>query len=153
MSFDGTIPTVSPANTASAFARIPLPHPASIAQPTGKTLVNFDTIYHAERGTPDALAHAVLGRGSASGRHRRLRWVFGDGETLTTETAGAAYPNREVVHRYQRAGTFRHQVEVAWTARWALDGGPFKDVPGSVTTNGQKTALRVVEATPSLSGG
>ena len=70
-----------------------------------------------------------------------------------THTPGAAYPAKDVVHRYQHAHVVvRQHVEIVWTARWSLNGGPYQDVPGTVTTVGPDTALRVAEATPALSG-
>jgi hypothetical protein len=70
-----------------------------------------------------------------------------------THTAGAAYPAKDVVHRYQHADvTVRQHVEIVWTARWSLNGGAYQEVDGTVTTVGPATPLRVVEATPALSG-
>ena len=77
----------------------------------------------------------------------------GDGTTTETHTAGAAYPAKDVVYRYQHAHvTVQHHVEIVWTARWSLNGGPYQDVPGTVTTVGPETPLQVAEATPALSG-
>ncbi|MCZ4500346.1 MAG: hypothetical protein JWQ74_2901 [Marmoricola sp.] len=145
-------PTVTPADAASAFARIPLPRLTSIAQPGEKTLVNFDTIYYTA-AEPLTRALTLLGQSvRLQITPSNFRWFFGDGQTLTTKKAGAAYPSKAVTHRYPRRGTVRHHVEVTWTARWSLNGGAFQDVPGSVTTTGPPTALSVVEATPNLSG-
>jgi len=146
-------PTVTAATVASAFERIPLPNLTSIAQPADKTLVNFDTVFH-------AIAEPLTRSLTLLGQHVELKiapnrflWVFGDGETLTTQTPGAAYPVKDVLHRYQRTGSVQHHVEVTWTARWSLNGGAFQDVPGRVTTTGPQSGLRIVEATPNLSGG
>ncbi len=82
-----------------------------------------------------------------------FRWVHGDGTTDVTHTAGAPYPAKDVVHRYQQAHvTVSQHVEVVWSARWSLNGGPYQDVDGTVTTVGPDTPLRVAEATPALSG-
>lgn len=145
--------TFTPGSVASAFERIPLPHLTSIAQPAGKTLVNFDTVFHVDA---EPLTRSLI----LLGQHVELkivpssfRWTFGDGEISTTTKPGAAYPTKDVVHRYQHVGSVQHHVEVTWTARWSLNGGAFQDVPGSVTTTGPETELRIVEATPNLSGG
>lgn len=58
-----------------------------------------------------------------------------------------------MTHRYQHAHTtVRHHLAVTWTATWSLNGGPQQPVPGSVTTTGPHTALRIAEASPTLSG-
>ena len=86
-------------------------------------------------------------------RPSTFRWVHGDGTTTTTRTPGAAYPAKDVVYRYQHAHvTVQQHVEIVWTARWSLNGGPFQDVAGTVTTVGPDTPLAVAEATPLLSG-
>jgi hypothetical protein len=77
----------------------------------------------------------------------------GDGTSTTTRGPGAPYPAKEVVHRYADAQvTVSHRVVVTWTAQWSLNGGPLRPVNGTVTTTGPATALRVAEASPSLSG-
>ena len=146
-------PTVTPALVARAFQRIPLPSLRSVTQPANKTLINFDTIFYVD-AQPLHRTLTLLGqRVELEITPSTFRWVHGDGTTGVTHTAGAAYPAKDVVYRYQHAHTtVRQHVEIVWTARWSLDGGPFQDVDGTVTTVGPETPLRVAEATPALSG-
>jgi hypothetical protein len=148
-----TAPTVTPALVARAFQRIPLPALRAITQPASKTLINFDTIFYVD-AQPLHRTLTLLGqRVELQITPSTFRWVHGDGTTGVTHTAGAAYPAKDVVYRYQHAHTtVRQHVEIVWTARWSLDGGPFQDVDGTVTTVGPETPLRVAEATPALSG-
>jgi len=136
-----------------AFQRIPLPHLRSVTQPDEKTLVNFDTIFYVQ-AAPLHRTLTLLGqRVELAITPATYRWVHGDGTTSVTHTPGAAYPAKTVVYRYQRAHvTVRQHVEIVWTARWSLNGGPYQDVDGTVTTVGPATALRIAEATPALSG-
>lgn len=146
-------PQVTDAMVLAAFRRIPVPELRSISQPDDTTLVNFDTIFHVQA---DGFTETV----TILGQRVRLeiepssfRWEHGDGTSATTSTPGAAYPSKEVVHRYQDAHvTVRHRVVVTWTAQWSLNGGPLRPVSGTVTTTGPTTALRVAEAVPALSG-
>lgn len=146
-------PQVTDAMVLAAFRRIPVPELRSISQPGDKTLVNFDTIFHADA---DGFSRTV----TLLGRSVRLeiepssfRWEHGDGTVSTTSTPGAAYPRKDVVHRYADAHvTVRHRVVVTWSAQWSLDGGPLRPVVGTVTTTGPSTPLRVAEAVPALSG-
>jgi hypothetical protein len=144
---------VTPALVSRAFQRIPLPALRSVTQPAGKTLINFDTIFYVQ-ATPLHRTLNLLGqRVELAITPSTFRWVHGDGTTAVTTTPGAAYPAKYVVHRYQQAHvTVRQHVEIVWTARWRLNGGPYQDVVGTVTTVGPETPLRIAEATPALSG-
>lgn len=146
-------PVLTPALVLRAFRRVPLPRLASIAQPGNKTLVNFDTIFHTQ-ARPFTRTVTLLGqRVRLEITPSSYDWTWGDGTSMRTTTPGAAYPSREVVHRYQRAHvTVEHQVRVTWSAQYAVNGGPVQPVPGTVTLTGPATALRIAEATPALSG-
>lgn len=150
---EAAAPTITPAMVARAFQRIPLPSHASVAQPGDKTLINFDTIFHT---TASPLTRQITLLGQAIRLEiepARFTWHWGDGSTTTTTTPGAPYPSRAVTHRYPHAHTtVRHHVAIEWTAQWSLNGGPLQPVPGSVTTTGPQTPLRVAEASPTLSG-
>jgi len=43
-------------------------------------------------------------------------------------------------------------VDTTYTARFRVEGGPWLDVPGSVTVSGAAVDLEVVTATPTLIG-
>ncbi|RNM16341.1 hypothetical protein [Nocardioides pocheonensis] len=146
-------PQVTPADVARAFQRIPLPALRAKTQPADKTLINFDTIFYVE-ATPLHRTLTLLGqRVDLEITPATFRWVHGDGTTTETTTPGAAYPAKDVLYRYQQAHvTVQHHVEIVWTARWSLNGGPYQDVAGTVTTVGPDTPLQVAEATPALSG-
>jgi hypothetical protein len=146
-------PQVTPDLVARAFQRIPLPKLRSLTQPEGKTLVNFDTIFHVDAQTLTRQLTLLGQRVELRIKPSSFRWVHGDGTTAVTTTPGAAYPSKQVVHRYQQAHvTVSHHVEVVWTAEWRLNGGGWQPVPGSVTTVGPETQLTVAEAVPALSG-
>ena len=150
-------PPAAPALTAGrvlqAFQRIPLPHLRSVTQPDEKTLVNFDTIFYVDA---DQFQRTL----TLLGRHVTLAitpstftWHHGDGTTAVTSAPGAPYPSKDVVHRYQKAHrTVAHSVTIVWTARYRVGNGPWRDVPGSVSTTGPATDLRIAEAAPVLTG-
>jgi hypothetical protein len=144
---------VTPALVARAFQRIPLPELRALTQPADKTLVNFDTIFYVQAEPLHRTLNLLGQRVELAITPSTFRWVHGDGTTAVTHTPGAAYPAKDVVHRYQQAHVVvRQHVEIVWTARWRLNGGAYQDVPGTVTTVGPETPLRVAEATPALSG-
>ena len=122
-------------------------------QPAGKTLVNFDTIFYTQT-RPFTRTVTLLGQQvRLEIAPTSFAWKHGDGTTTVTRTAGAPYPRKDVVHRYQDAAVTVHaSVAVTWSARWSLNGGPLQPVPGTITINGPATPLRIAEAVPALSG-
>jgi hypothetical protein len=144
---------VTPALVARAFQRVPLPALRAVTQPADKTLINFDTIFYVDAPPLNRVLTLLGQRVELAIKPSTFRWVHGDGTTAVTQTAGAAYPAEDVVYRYQQAHvTVLQHVEIVWTARWSLNGGPLQDVDGTVTTVGPDTPLRIAEATPALSG-
>lgn len=138
---------------AAAFGRIPLPPSELIIQPpNGRTLVNFDTNFYTETDTFSRtvrlLGQQVEFRISPS----QFGWRFGDGETMTSASAGAPYPDLEITHNYRQRGGVSPSVDTTYSADFRVDGGPWRPVPGTVTIAGATMALDVVEATPTLVG-
>ena len=82
----------------------------------------------------------------------RYLWRFGDGTARSTSSAGAAYPDLEVTHRYLRKGLVRPSLATRYIAQFRLGGGAWTAVPGSATIPTPAQRLRVVTATPVLTG-
>jgi hypothetical protein len=79
-------------------------------------------------------------------------WRFGDGGSLATDEPGSPYPQLDVTHRYLKKGHVGPSVDTTYTATFRVNGGPWRDVPGSVTIPGAPVGLDVVTATPTLVG-
>lgn len=147
------LPRITGGLVLQALQRIPVPHLRSQTQPDNKTLVNFDTIFYVDarqfRRTVTLLGQRVALDITPS----TFVWNHGDGTTSTTSEPGARYPAKDVVHRYQKAHrTVAHSVTIVWTARYRVGNGAWQPVPGTVTTSGPATGLRIAEATPVLTG-
>ncbi len=146
-------PRVTPAMVLSELQRVGLPALEVGVQPAGKTLVNLDTIFFTEP-VPVDVDLTILGQAvEVEATPTTYVWSFGDGSSLTTSTPGAAYPSKDVVHRYSHAGvTVRPSVSVVYGARFRVGGGGWQDVDGTVTIPGPQQGLVVAEAAPVLSG-
>ncbi|GAB3250790.1 hypothetical protein GCM10027425_08370 [Alteromonas gracilis] len=146
-------PQITQAMVRRAFEQVPVPELSSQTQPVDKTLVNFDTIFYVD-AQPMTETVTLLGQQvTLFIEPSTYRWDHGDGSEVTTYSPGAAYPSKEIVHRYMNAReTVRHQVSIDWTATYSVNGGPAQPVPGTVTTVGPETPLRISEAAPALSG-
>jgi hypothetical protein len=144
---------LSPGLIATALARIPLPPSAlKVQPPNGRTLVNFDTNFFTETQPFDRTVTLLRQRVDLHIVPSRFGWQFGDGESLTTAEPGAPYPRLDVTHRYLEKGRVAPSVDTTYTARFRVNGGPWRDVPGSVTIAGPPVDLAVLTATPTLVG-
>ena len=144
---------LTPDMVAAAFARIPLPPSKLIVQPpNGRTLVNFETNFYTET-EPFTRSVTLLGqRVALSITPATFGWRFGDGESRSTSSPGAAYPDLEITHTYLRKGRVAASVDTTYTATYRVNGGPTQPVPGTVTIPGAAVPLRVVTASPQLVG-
>jgi len=115
-------------------------------------LVNFDTNFYTET-EPFDVAVTLLGqRVQLHIVPNGFEWRFGDGNLVETVEPGSPYPHLDVTHRYLRKGHVAPSVDTTYTATFRVNGGPWRDVPGSVTIPGAPVALEVLTATPVLVG-
>ncbi|MFW6772653.1 PKD domain-containing protein [Nocardioides sp. CPCC 205120] len=144
-------PVITPALVLQAFQSVPLPETVlTIQPPDGLTLVNFDTNFYTE-AAPFTTTVTLLGQAvELDITPTSYTWNYGDGTTVTTSTPGAPYPDLEVTHRYQQAGSYQVTVTTTWSARYRVNGGPWLDVAGTVTMPSAPVPLQVDEATPIL---
>jgi hypothetical protein len=147
------LPQVTPGLVLTAFREIGLPALEARTQPEDKTLVNFATIFYTAP-QPFTRTVTLLGRQvQVTATPSVFIWHYGDGTTATTATPGAPYPAKHVTHDYVDAHvTVRTSVDVTYSGRFRVDGGPWQTIPGTVTITGPTAPLRVSEATPLLSG-
>jgi hypothetical protein len=133
--------------------RIGLPSLEVQVQPEGRTLVNFETNFYA---LPQAFERQItlLGQGvDVRATPTRFDWSFGDGISEQTEGPGGPYPDLDVTHEYTDADrTVRPSVDVTYSAEFRVGGGEWQQIPETVTISGTPVSLRIVEATPVLSG-
>ena len=146
-------PQVTDALVLQAVRRLGLPRLTVQVQPSDETLVNFDTIFYAEpptwARTVQLLGFTVDVEAAPTG----YDWRFGDGETATTQTAGAPYPAKDITHAYTNAGVrVQPRVDTAYEIRYRVDRGGWQTIAETVPAAGLPVALRIREATPVLVG-
>jgi hypothetical protein len=146
-------PTVTPALVLTALRQIGLPAVEARTQPEGKTLVNFDTIFFAEPETFSRTITLLGQRVDIEAAPAQFTWIHGDGTSSSTETPGAPYPAKDVVHQYTDAHeTVQTRVDVTYQARFSVNGGNWQAISEPVTISGPTDDLRISEATAVLSG-
>ena len=134
-----------------------LPASTLVVQPPGgRTLVNFDTLFRTEAEPFTRTVHLLAHRVDLAITPTSFSWSHGDGTRQVTSDPGRAFRrgvamDRYVSHRYEDAHvTMKPSVDTTYSARFRVDGGPWRDVDGTVTITGGTVPLRVVEARPTL---
>ncbi len=137
-----------------AFERLGWPaSELSIEPPDGETLVNFDTNFFTTNTQPTQQTVTLVSQQvTIEATPVEYLWVFGDGDSLATQTPGAAYPDLEVTHRYTVADAFAPRVDTTYAGRYRVGGGPWQDIPQTRVIAGASVSLAVLEAAPRLVG-
>ena len=144
---------LTPGTVANAFRSLPLPASSlEVQPPNGQTLVNFDTNFFTRQGQFTRTVRLLGQRVDLKIWPSQYRWVFGDGESLASESAGAPYPDLVITHDYRSQGGVRPRVDTTYSAQFRVNGGAWRDVDGTVTIPGDPVDLRVRTATPVLVG-
>jgi hypothetical protein len=144
---------VTPGIVATAFRDLPLPAAELVVQPPGgATLVNFATNFYTEQGEFTRTVRLLGQRVELRIWPSQFGWRFGDGRSLASASAGAPYPDLQITHEYATKGPVRPSVDTTYAAQFRVNGGPWRDVNGTVTIPGSPVRLRVRTATPVLVG-
>lgn len=143
-----------------ALKRITLPEPKMIVQPPGgRTLVNFDTLFHTEADTINRTIRLLGKRIELEITPASFTWHHGDETTQTSTTPGIEYEpdlpmDSYISHQYADAHVTVHpSVDVNYTARFRVGRGPWLAVDGNVTRAGPPVDLRIIEGRTVLLGG
>ncbi|CAI9403590.1 hypothetical protein HIDPHFAB_04012 [Nocardioides sp. T2.26MG-1] len=147
-------PQVTPGRVLTAFRRIPLPASELVVQPPGgRTLVNFETNFYTEQGEFTRVVRLLGRRVELRIWPESFTWHYGDGSSEQTRSAGSAYPDLEITHRYLSKGRVGVSVDTTYAADFRVGAGGWRPVGGTVTIPGEAESLEVVTARPVLVGG
>lgn len=138
------------------FQQLPLLAGSAQVQPTGVTLVNFPTNFYTEVPKTEQFELTILDYPVVVDAHvKGYVWHWGDGTTTKggTDTRGAPYPDLAVTHEYKQAQDRAVRVDVIWGGSFSIEGGPVQPIQGTVTIEGNATALNVVESRSQLVSG
>lgn len=150
---------VTPGMVLEAFQHIPLPDSELVLDPEVDTYVNFETIFSTE-AEPFVTSVTLLGqRVTLDIEPSSFAWDHADGTAQTTDTPGLAWrksvsveSGRYITYAYPHDGRVSPSVDTTWSARYRVGGGPWLEVPGTVTIDGDPVPLTVKEAPPELHG-
>ena len=60
-------------------------------------------------------------------------WRVRGRRSLATRGPGSPYPDLEVTHEYLAEGRVNPRVDTTYAAEFSVNGGPWRDVDGTVT--------------------
>ena len=120
-------------------------------EPGAATLVNLDTIFHANpqpfSRTIDLLGFTI----DLVATSAYYTWHHGDRTSQTTQRPGRPYPDKDITHRYMRtAKQIAPSVDVSYSIRYRVDGGTWQTIGQQLVASGPTTDLEVKEATALL---
>jgi hypothetical protein len=157
----GATPTVSLAQIINAFHLTPWATATVSTQPEGNTtLVGLPTYARItwstsgyEPGEIDTLDPATMLGLTVQIRPRvdHYTYVFGDGTTFgPTHSDGGVWPTGDVTHAYPTPGAYQARVDTTFTGDFRINGGPWTQIPDTVTVTGPTTTITVHTAKPVL---
>lgn len=123
-----------------------------IYQPKGGTLIGLPAVFAS--GQPASLGErrfTLVGFEIVLNGRASWTWDFGDGEAVTTDKPGGAWPDTAVSHAYPRAGSYPVSVSSTWDAWFTVDGmGPWPVGGAPVVQAEGPLTVSVVEARAEL---
>lgn len=76
-----------------------------------------------------------------------VTYHFGDGQALGPTTSyGGPHPSGDVIHQYTSKGTYPVRADLTYGGQFQINGGPWNQIPGTVTVTGTPVPLTVKEA-------
>lgn len=114
--------------------------------------MNFETNFYTEQGEFTRSVRLLGQRVDLKIWPSSFEWDFGDGASQATTSPGAAYPDLEITHDYRSKGSVSPSVDTTYAAQFRVNGGPWRDVDGTVTIPGASSTLQVTTARPVLVG-
>jgi hypothetical protein len=132
-----------------------------LIQPPGiKTLVNSKTLFYTNLAEPQTHTITLLGQEVLiEAAPTTYIWHSDQGDSETWETTG---PSRSIEdgddpaamnhYVYVSTGDVEPSVDLVYTGRYRVNGGAWQEIPGTLTVTGEPVPVRILEATPVLTG-
>ncbi len=159
----GASPTLSMGRVIDAFHLTPWATATVVTQPEGNTtLVNLPvyariswSVQGYQPGEIDTLDPARMVGFNVQIRPRvdHYTYVWGDGTTTgPSRSDGGVWPTGDITHSYPSPGTYQARVDTTFTGDFRINGGPWTQIPDTVTITGPTTTITVHAAKAVLVG-
>lgn len=134
----------------TAWAHTPFAKPQTTTQPPGGTtltgLPTYFTVTWPTTGYPPGHHRTLTLAGHRVHIRPTLRTVtyhLGGPAPRHTRSLGGPYPTGDVQHTYQQPGTYRIRTTITYGGEYAIDNGPWHQLPDTTTITGPTTTLTV----------
>ena len=159
----GASPTLSMGRIIDAFHLTPWATATVLTQPEGNTtLVNLPvyariswSVQGYQPGEIDTLDPARMVGFNVQIRPKvdHYTYVLGDGTTTgPSRSDGGVWPTGDITHSYPSPGTYQARVDTTFTGDFRINGGPWTQIPDTVTITGPTTTITVHAARAVLVG-
>ena len=159
----GASPTLSMGRIIDAFHLTPWATATVVTQPEGNTtLVNLPvyariswSVQGYQPGEVDTLDPASMFGLTVQIRPKvdHYTYVWGDGTTTgPSRSDGGVWPTGDITHSYPSPGTYQARVDTTFTGDFRINGGPWTQIPDTVTITGPTTTITVHAAKAVLVG-
>ncbi len=159
----GASPTLSMGRIIDAFHLTPWATATVVTQPEGNTtLVNLPvyariswSVQGYQPGEVDTLDPASMFGLTVQIRPKvdHYTYVWGDGTTTgPSRSDGGVWPTGDITHSYPSPGTYQARVDTTFTGDFRINGGPWTQIPDTVTITGPTTTITVHAARAVLVG-
>ena len=159
----GASPTLSVGRIIDAFHLTPWATATVLTQPEGNTtLVNLPvyariswSVQGYQPGEIDTLDPASMFGLTVQIRPKvdHYTYVWGDGTTTgPSRSDGGVWPTGDITHSYPSPGTYQARVDTTFTGDFRINGGPWTQIPDTVTITGPTTTITVHAARAVLVG-
>lgn len=150
----GASPTLSMARIIDAFHLTPWATATVVTQPEGNTtLVTLPvfariswSVQGYQPGEVDTLDPAGMFGLTVQIRPKvdHYTYVWGDGTTTgPSRSDGGVWPTGDITHSYPTPGTYQVRVDTTFTGDFRVNGGPWTQIPDTVTITGPTTTVTV----------
>jgi hypothetical protein len=132
------------ANDVASAVAATLPRLTLHTDPSPQTRVGLDTNFYTE---PQAYARTLSVNGQrvqVSGKVFYYQFSFGDGAGRSSTSPGKAFPQSQIIHRYEKTGTFAPHVTAYFTITYSVAGGTWQSLSEKVASVGPSATLKVV---------
>lgn len=127
--------------TMSALASFYPQKPTVSGEPNGWAIIGLDANFVSSAGRHTASGPLAGQPATVRFAPVRFEWDYGDGVHASTATGGATWRSLGVPefsptltsHVYTAAGSYGVSLTVEYTAQYRIGGGPWRDVPGTLT--------------------
>ena len=109
-----------------------LPGSQLMYQPSTDPIAGIPIYFWSDSNPIFQIATAILGISVSVTLQPSFVWNFGDGNSLTTQNTGGAFPDSTITHIYKEPGNYSVTLTISWAGSWAAQGQVLPVLGGAI---------------------